>query len=183
MNIGMIMLSAIIGAITGDNIGYFVGYHYGYYLLEKYGSKIGITRDRQLVGQYLFRKFGGFAVFIARFIAIFRLFVAILAGASRMPWMSFLCFNILGGIIWAGGYSFLTYEIGKEITHFSFYIGIIIALILLTCLTVSFFCLRRHERYLIILAKKDHFKKLKYHRKKKSLSSRAYNNHNDNNHH
>lgn len=155
MNITMIMASAIIGAIIGDNIGYFLGYKYGAHLLEKYGPKFGLTPDRQLLGQFLFRRIGNIAVFLARFLPVLRLFIAVLAGTSKMPKASFLCFNILGGIVWAGGYSLLAYKIGQEITKFSLPVGLSIGFLFGSGLLFGSFLLKRHERYFIFLAKKD----------------------------
>ena len=50
-------------------------------------------------------------MFFGRFIAVLRIFAALLAGVNRYSWRSFLVFNAAGGIIWAtifglGGYLF-----------------------------------------------------------------------------
>ncbi|QDH16887.1 DedA family protein [Swingsia samuiensis] len=148
MQIQWIALAAIIGAIMGDNFGYLIGHHFGYNLLQKHGKKIGLTDERLLLGRYLFKKHGGIVVFSGRFLALLRVFVALLAGATRMPWHSFLFYNALGGICWAGGYSFITYELGKQIEKLSGPVGITLGIIGVTCIILIFLFLKKNEKRL-----------------------------------
>ena len=43
-------------------------------------------------------------VFVGRFIAFLRTFVALFAGANHMEWKTFLLWNALGGVAWATSY-------------------------------------------------------------------------------
>lgn len=43
---------------------------------------------------------GGMAVLLGRWVAFFRAVMPALAGASRMPYRTFLRFNAVGGLIW-----------------------------------------------------------------------------------
>lgn len=149
LEIRWIALSAVIGAIMGDNFGYLIGHIFGYKLLEKYGGKIGLTPDRLAVGRYLFRKRGGIIVFLGRFVAVLRVFVALLAGANRMPWHSFLFFNALGGVAWAGGYAFVTYELGKQIMKLTGPLGAVIGIMGIICVIGCFLFLKKNEKRLI----------------------------------
>ncbi|WP_040508979.1 DedA family protein [Gluconobacter morbifer] len=148
LEIRWIALAAVLGAIMGDNIGYLLGHHFGYSILQKHGKKVGLTEERLMLGRYLFRKHGGIVVFFGRFIAVLRVFVAILAGANRMPWHSFLIFNAMGGICWAGGYAFVTYELGQQIEKISGPVGIIMAVLGVCCLLGAFLFLKKNEKRL-----------------------------------
>ncbi|GBQ05136.1 hypothetical protein AA15669_0323 [Saccharibacter floricola DSM 15669] len=150
-----IMSAAIIGAILGDNLGYLIGHYFGYRLLERHGSKVGINEDRLLLGRYLFRRFGGLGILFGRFLAILRIFIALLAGATRMPWKHFMFYNALGGIIWGAGYVFVAYTIGDQMTHFSGPIGPIIGGLLIVSMLSGLFFLHRHEHTLVEKAKRD----------------------------
>lgn len=150
-----IMSAAIIGAILGDNLGYMIGHYFGYRLLERHGSKVGINEDRLLLGRYLFRRFGGLGILFGRFLAILRIFIALLAGATRMPWKHFMFYNALGGIIWGAGYVGVAYTIGNQITRFSGPIGPIIGGMLICGTLAGLFFLRRHEHTLLELARRD----------------------------
>jgi hypothetical protein len=68
-----------------------------------------------LIGRYLFFQYGNAVVFFGRFIAVLRIFAALLAGANCMPAGRFFFFNIIGGICWACLFGFGAYAAGTEI--------------------------------------------------------------------
>jgi membrane protein DedA with SNARE-associated domain len=109
LSIEDIIFAAGGGAIAGDNIGYWLGREYGSSLLERYGPWIGVTPKKLRLGQYLFLRWGGWIVFIGRFVTLLRMLAGPLAGANRLPPAQFFIFNAAGGVIWAhifglGGY-------------------------------------------------------------------------------
>src|SRR6202790_715198 len=101
INIVVVVLAAAAGAIVGDGMGYMVGRQLGLPFLRRYGRYIRLDEDRLLIGRYLFFQYGSALVFFGRFIAVLRMFAALLAGANRMPAGRFFFFNITGGICWA----------------------------------------------------------------------------------
>jgi len=119
LNIAMVILAAITGAIVGDNIGFLVGRQFGYRLLLRHGSLFRLTTARIKLGQFLFVRHGGKMVFFGRFIAVLRALAALLAGVNCMPWPRFLIFNAAGGIVWAGGYGMLAYLLGERVERFT----------------------------------------------------------------
>jgi membrane protein DedA with SNARE-associated domain len=98
INIVVVVLAAAAGAIVGDAIGYTVGRTLGVSFFRRYGRYIHLDEDRLLIGRYLFFQYGNAVVFFGRFIAILRMFSALLAGANGMPAARFLLFNVAGGI-------------------------------------------------------------------------------------
>lgn len=148
LQIGWVAFSAIAGAIIGDNFGYLIGRHFGLPLLEKHGAKIGLTRNRLILGQYLFHHHGSLIVFGGRFVSVLRVAVALLAGACRMHWLRFLIFNALGGTCWAGGYAFGTYMLGKKISQVSGPAGIVIGICAAIFIIGSGIFLKRNEQQL-----------------------------------
>jgi membrane protein DedA with SNARE-associated domain len=119
LDIGLVILAAIAGAIIGDNIGFILGREVGYRLLLRYGRFIGLTEQRIKLGQYLFERHGGKIVFVGRFITILRAVAAFLAGVNRMRWQRFLLLNAAGGIVWALGYGLSAYWFGAAVQHLS----------------------------------------------------------------
>ena len=101
INIVVVVLAAAAGAIVGDGTGYLVGRRIGLPFLHKYGHYIRLDGNRLLIGRYLFLRFGSAVVFFGRFIAVLRMFAALLAGGSNMPPARFFFFNVTGGICWA----------------------------------------------------------------------------------
>jgi membrane protein DedA with SNARE-associated domain len=60
-----------------------------------------------------FRRHGGKAVFLARFVAGIRVTGAWMAGISHMPWWRFLVWNAAGGIAWATAVGLVAYYLGR----------------------------------------------------------------------
>ncbi|WP_392894162.1 DedA family protein [Streptomyces sp. LN699] len=107
-------LCAITGAIVGDSIGYAIGRRGGKPLLEKLGRRFPkhFGPEHVALAERSFDKWGMWAVFFGRFVALLRIFAGPLAGVLRMPYWRFLVANILGGILWAGGTTAVIYSVG-----------------------------------------------------------------------
>ncbi|WP_431040737.1 DedA family protein [Streptomyces sp. P1-3] len=106
---------AIAGAVIGDSIGYMIGRKGGQPLLNWLGRKFPkhFSADHVATAERSFQKWGMWAVFFGRFIALLRIFAGPLAGVLRMPYWKFAIANVLGGIIWAGGTVAVIYSVGK----------------------------------------------------------------------
>jgi membrane protein DedA with SNARE-associated domain len=100
---------AALGAILGDNVGYWIGRIYGRKLFLRF-RRLEAVLPR---AERFFRRHGGKAVFLARFIAGLRVTGAWMAGISHMPWWRFLFWNALGGIAWATGIGLVAYYLGR----------------------------------------------------------------------
>ena len=102
-NLSVVVVAAVAaaGAILGDNLGYWVGRKLGRSLVIKYGKYIWLTEKRFADMERFFERHGAKTVGVARFIAGFRVFTALFAGASHMAWRRFLFFNAVGGLVWA----------------------------------------------------------------------------------
>ncbi len=148
LDIQFVALAAVTGAVIGDNIGYLIGRKVGLPLLQKYGARIKLTPDRLLLGRFLFRHHGSGIVFFGRFVALLRVFVALLAGANHMPWPRFMVFNALGGLCWAGGYAAGAYYLGRKVTQVSGTASIAMGLAVAAGLVASAIFLRRNEERL-----------------------------------
>ena len=113
LNIWLVISAAALGAILGNTAGFWVGREGGYRLLLRYGPRLHLTEKRIKLGQYLFLRHGGKIVFFSRFIAVIRVFGALLAGANRMTWLPFQLFNIAGAVAWAILYGAGAYYLGR----------------------------------------------------------------------
>ena len=105
---------AIAGAIIGDSIGYAIGRRGGQPLLTRLGRRFPkhFGPHQVAVAERSFDKWGMWAVFFGRFVALLRIFAGPLAGVLRMPYWRFLIANVLGGIVWAGGTTAVIYYVG-----------------------------------------------------------------------
>ncbi|WP_035844758.1 DedA family protein [Kitasatospora azatica] len=128
----LVAVCAIAGAIIGDSIGYSIGRRGGKPLFEKLGRRFPrhFGPDHLATAERSFQKWGMWAVFFGRFIALLRIFAGPLAGALRMPYWKFLIANVLGGVAWAGGTTVAVYYVGKAVEKYlqSFsYIALVLA--------------------------------------------------------
>ncbi|MFD4375531.1 DedA family protein [Streptomyces sp. NPDC058486] len=105
---------ATAGAIIGDSIGYAIGRRGGRPLLAWLGGKFPkhFSEANIALAERSFQKWGMWAVFFGRFIALLRIFAGPLAGVLKMPYWKFLIANVFGGILWAGGTTAVIYSVG-----------------------------------------------------------------------
>lgn len=148
LSIPLVIASAALGAILGDNLGFWVGREGGYRLLRRYGRYIRLDERKLKLGQYLFQKHGNKVVFFGRFVAVLRAWAAFLAGTNRMHWSSFLLYNALGGIVWATIFGLGGYFLGNKVHQLTGPVGIV-ALVLAAIILIGFYIfLRRNEKRL-----------------------------------
>ena len=149
LDIFVIVPVAAVGAIVGDQIGYFIGRSVGFRVLARFGRRVGLSEERLELGRYLFRRYGGRVVFLGRFVAVLRTFVALLAGANRMAWHSFLIWNALGGIGWTSLYGFGAYVLGDAVKRVSGPVGLAMAVAGAIALVCGLVFVKRNERRLL----------------------------------
>src|ERR1700731_3155442 len=104
-------------AVLGNTVNYSIG--------RAIGPPAFSGRYRLLKVEYLhrteefFRRHGGMAVALSRFMPIIRTFAPFVAGVGRMPYARFLGYNLLGGVSWVmlfvwGGYLFGNIPVVKQ---------------------------------------------------------------------
>ncbi|MEU9667563.1 DedA family protein [Streptomyces bobili] len=105
---------AVAGAVIGDSIGYAIGRKGGRPMLAWLGKKFPrhFSEGHIATAERSFEKWGVWAVFFGRFIALLRIFAGPLAGVLHMPYWKFFLANLFGGIVWAGGTTAVIYYVG-----------------------------------------------------------------------
>ena len=124
LSIVLVIVIASAAAIVGDNVGFAIGRRGGRWLLERPGRFERERRRVLEVGDPFFKRHGGKAVFLGRWIAGLRVWASWLAGASDMHWLVFLAYNAAGGIAWATSVSLAAYYGGKSVEHVFSQIGL-----------------------------------------------------------
>ena len=114
LQIELVIAIAALAAIIGDNMGYLISREAR--LLERPGPFARRRRQVLELGEPFFSRHGTKAVFIGRWILGLRTWASWLAGASRMPWRSFVVWNAAGGISWATTMGLVAYFVGKSAT-------------------------------------------------------------------
>ena len=121
LNIFLVIIAALLGAIIGDNIGFAIGDFGGRPLVERYGKYVLLTKERLDKAEAFFNRNGGKVVVVARFIEGLRQLNGIIAGISEMRWPSFILFNAIGAALWVGLWSTVGYFGGEHIDAFRKY--------------------------------------------------------------
>ncbi|MFC0864515.1 DedA family protein [Sphaerimonospora cavernae] len=125
---------ASTGAIVGDSIGYLIGRKGGRPLFDRLGRRFPKHFGPHHIAraERLFQRWGVWAVFFGRFVALLRILAGPLAGALHMPYWRFLVANVSGGIVWAGGTTAAVYYLGmvaeRWLKGFS-WVGLVIAVL------------------------------------------------------
>src|SRR5262252_1913906 len=94
-----LLIAAVDGAIAGDGFSFWLGHRYRRQMLRGWPLNRFpwvIERSARLI-----RKYGIASVFLARFTAVVRAFVPLLAGILRMSSRHFYVANILSALVWA----------------------------------------------------------------------------------
>ena len=110
-----VILASTAGTIVGGSGGYWIGRAGGIRLVHRVGKFIGVGDAEIQKGHEFYAKHGAKTVFLARFVAILRIVVGILAGVSEMPFARFTLFNALGGACWSVAIALLAYAFGANL--------------------------------------------------------------------
>src|SRR5690242_5129128 len=155
LGIWLVLVIAIVSAIVGDNAGYLLGRKVGREVLEAPGPfhQRRVTLIR--VGDRFFIKYGGKAVFLARWVALVRVAAAWLAGINHMPFKHFFFWNALGGITWAITFGLVGYFGGEAAARVLARVGVIGGIALSVVLVGGLVLLRLRERRVSRAAARD----------------------------
>lgn len=116
INIHLLVLIVFIAAVLGDSIGYAFGRRVGRKIFNRPNSKL-FKQGHLIKAEKFYEKYGGKTIVMARFIPVVRTFAPIVAGTARMNYKTFLSFNLIGGLAWAAGITYLGYFLGDIFTN------------------------------------------------------------------
>jgi membrane protein DedA with SNARE-associated domain len=147
-HIALVMLVAATGAIIGDNIGFAIGHHYGRATLLRFGRFVFLTPKRFAHIENYFDSHGNKTILVARFITGLRVFAALLAGASRMPWRIFFAYNVTGAVLWSVVITLLGFLFGHSLPLLVRWVGWsgTILLIAFVVLMIIVWRVRKHRQ-------------------------------------
>ena len=123
-----IIIAGALGSWLGATIVYWVSRLAGRPLLIRYGRFILITPDKIQKAENWSAHYGAAGVFVARLLPGARQLVGIPAGITRMDYVRFSLFTLLGAAIWCSVLCWLGVRIGADITkgemhHVVFWVG------------------------------------------------------------
>jgi membrane-associated protein len=116
VNIHLLVFILFVAAVLGDSVGYTFGRRVGRKLFDRPNSRL-FKQDHLAKAEAFYEKYGGKTIIMARFIPVVRTFAPIVAGTAKMHYRTFLSYNIVGGILWAAGITYLGYFLGDVFTN------------------------------------------------------------------
>lgn len=124
-NIHLLVLILFIAAVAGDNVGYTFGRKFGRKLFERKNSVL-FHSDNLRRAEEFYEKHGAKTIVLARFVPVVRTFAPIVAGISHMHYRTFFIYNVIGGLLWAVGLTYLGYAAGNVIERYGINIEYVI---------------------------------------------------------
>jgi membrane protein DedA with SNARE-associated domain len=119
---GALSLS-LFASMVADGAWYGIGRQRGSSVL-KLLCRISLEPDSCVSStRYWFKRLGGWALVIAKFVPGLSTVAPPMAGLSRMPWWRFLGADGLGGIVWAGAFLLLGHIFRTQLEDVAVYAG------------------------------------------------------------
>lgn len=140
LNIFIVWALLVAAAFFGDTFNYWVGRTFGLRVFKRFEGTF-LKAEYLTRTQTFYRKHGTRTIMLARFMPIIRTLAPFVAGVGQMPYMTFLRYNLLGGIAWVslflvGGYFFGSIPFVKK--NFTLVILVIVLLSLIPLFYESF---------------------------------------------
>ena len=113
LDVTTMILLLIVAAVLGDGVNYAVGQRIGPRVFRsdtsRWFNKQHLTRT-----QDFYDKHGGKTIILARFMPFVRTFAPFVAGIGSMSYSRFLAYNVVGAVLWVGGFGVLGYFFGNQ---------------------------------------------------------------------
>jgi membrane-associated protein len=112
VNIFILAPLFLLAAILGNSTGYLIGRHFGRRHFKKDDSRL-FKKKYLIETEKFYLRHGPKAVILAQFMPILRTFNPIVAGISKMRYVKFIMFNVIGACFWTLSFSIVGYYIFK----------------------------------------------------------------------
>ncbi len=112
LNIWTAYITLLSAAIIGDTLNYWIGNKLGARAFARENSRI-FKKEYLHRTEEFYKKHGGKAIILARFVPIVRTFAPFVAGIGKMEYRTFLIYNVVGGVLWVTSLTFAGYLFGQ----------------------------------------------------------------------
>ena len=145
IDIWSLIAGGIVAAIFGEIVGFWIGRWFGHGLLMRYGARLGLTEERIRIGEWLFDRYGGRFVFIARFLPFLRNIAAVLAGTNSMAQHNFYFASATAAVAWIICYGLGAYSFGEAFADLASPVAILLGLAAALIISASPVLFLRYE--------------------------------------
>jgi len=146
LNVYILFLLLSAAAILGDTVNYWIGSYFGEKVFIRFVKQEHLEKTK-----LFFHHHGKKTIVLARFIPIIRTFAPFVAGIGKMSYLTFLSYNVLGGIAWVAIFVFSGFYFGN-ILFVKNNLTIIILIIIITSFIPAMLEYYKHKRKIRRLA-------------------------------
>ena len=104
-------LAVVSGAVLGSACNLTISRKYGRPFIQRFGKYVGVTEDRLVRAERLFKRWGPWAIIVGRHIPGMRIVLSALSGILGVPYRVFIPCVFISALIWAA----IFLEIGRHV--------------------------------------------------------------------
>jgi len=141
MHLGLVMLMAVLGSLSGALINYYLAMWLGLPLLRRFGRYVFVSEATLAKLERFFEAHGHVSTFSGRLVPGIRQLISIPAGLARMRILPFLGYTALGAGLWSLILVLLGYFIGRNESLLQSYLReiTVVVVVLTVLLLVTYF--------------------------------------------
>jgi len=137
----LVALAGAVGCLIGSMAAYGIGFSGGRPLLLRYGRYILISQHDADMADRFFQRWGSATTFFSRLLPVVRTYISLPAGITKMPFIKFCLYTLLGSFPWCLLLAYAGYVLGNHLSTIgpvfrSLDVVIIVAVVLLVILYV-----------------------------------------------
>jgi membrane-associated protein len=140
MDVWVLFAILSVAAVLGDSVNYWIGRAVG---PRVFREDVRFLNRKHLDRTHRFyEKHGGKTIFLARFVPIVRTFAPFVAGVGTMNYARFWAYNVVGGVVWVGGFLLAGYWFGNLPVVKNNFSLVILGIIVVSVLPIAYEVLR-----------------------------------------
>lgn len=137
LHLSATLIVLVVAAILGDSVNYWIGSLLGKKIVDN--PKITFINQEHIdKTEAFFKKHGGKAIILARFVPIIRTFAPFVAGVGKMHYQTFVFYNVVGGIIWVALFTMAGFFFGNIPAVKEHFTLVIFAILVLSVAPVAY---------------------------------------------
>jgi len=117
LNLILVILLGTLGGTVGSVFTYLLGAKGGRPLVEKYATKLRLSKSHIEMSDNYFNKYGEKIAFYSRLLPIIRTFISLPAGISKMNFKKFVIYTFVGSLIWSIILGYAGFVMGQNWTQ------------------------------------------------------------------